>query len=309
VLENWKQFQSEDAFYMIADWHALTTDYETHSPIKDNTYQVALDYLGCGLDPAKCTIFVQSWVKEHAELATLLGMVTPLSWLERCPTYKEALREASAQKDVHRDLHTYGFLGYPVLQTADILLYQADLVPVGEDQLPHLELAREIARRFNHLYKPVFKEPQASLTKIAKLPGTDGRKMSKSYDNCIYISDAPEVIEKKVKNMVTDTARVRRQDMGHPENCNACHYQTIFNPKQAAQIWEGCRNATLGCVDAKKMLAEVIIKFLELIYTKRKEFEKKPDLVADILKEGSRKAQHIAEQTLNKAKEAIGLWV
>jgi len=304
VLSNWKKYQSEDAFYMIADWHALTTEYEAHVSLKDVTYEVALDYLASGLEPDQCTIFVQSWVKEHAELALLLGMVTPLPWLERCPTYKEKISEES-----HRNLLTHGFLGYPVLQASDILLYQADVVPVGEDQLPHIELTREIARRFNHLYKKIFKEPESLLTKEAKVPGTDGRKMSKSYDNCLYLSDSPDELRKKLKKMLTDPERKRREDKGHPDVCPVGYYQTLFNEKSRTdEIWAMCRTAAIGCVDCKMELADKLIEFLAPIYEKRQELAKKKDWVIDVLKQGSQKASKIAAETLYRAKEAAGLW-
>ncbi len=302
ALDNWKKIQEEDAFFMIADWHALTTEYESHSEIRNNVIEVVLDYLAGGLDPEKCTIFVQSQVKEHAELALLLSMMTPLSWLERNPTYKDQIQELKG-----KDLHTHGFLGYPVLQAADILLYKADFVPVGEDQLPHLELTREIARRFNHLYGEVFPEPQAMLTQVKKLPGTDGRKMSKSYNNCIYMSDSPEEVEKKIKGMVTDPQRKRRDDPGDPEVCPVFYYQKIFNSDLIPSIEQGCRSAELGCVDDKKSLMKELNKFLEPVYEKRKELEKDKGKIADILEEGAKRARVIASATLQEAKEKVGI--
>ncbi len=302
ALENWKKFEKEDAFFMIADWHALTTEYESHADIKQNTQEVALDYLASGLDPKNVTIFVQSWVSEHAELALLLSMITPLAWLERNPTYKDQIQEL---KD--KELHTHGFLGYPVLQAADILLYQADIVPVGEDQLPHLELCREIARRFNHLYKPVFKEPKASLSKVPKLPGTDGRKMSKSYGNAVFLSDSPSEVDNKVMQMVTDPARKRRSDKGHPEVCPVYFYHQIFNKENTDVVAKECRNAERGCVECKQEMSKSLQKFAEPIYEKRCGFQKKQDFVMDILKEGSEKASQVAHKMLVSAKEAVGI--
>lgn len=304
ALENWKKFEGADAFFMIADLHALTTEYASHASIKSNVLEVILDYMAAGLDPAKSTIFVQSLVPEHSELALLLSMITPLSWLERNPTYKDQQQEQKG-----KDLATHGFLGYPVLQAADILLYQADAVPVGEDQLPHLELAREIARRFNHLYKPVFKEPQAILTKTPKIPGLDGRKMSKSYGNAIDLSDSSSDVDKKVMQMVTDPARKRREDKGHPEVCPVYFFHTVFNKTNQDQVAKECRAAERGCVDCKKEMAAYLVPFLKPIYEKRKELESKKDKVREILIEGSKKAQAVARKTLTQAQDAIGIGI
>ena len=302
ALENFKKLEGEDSFFMIADWHALTTEYESHVSIRENVIEVAIDYLASGLDPKKCTIFVQSEVPQHAEMALLLGMVTPLGWLERNPTYKEQLREIQG-----RDLYTYGFLGYPVLQAADILLYKAAKVPVGEDQLPHLELTREIARRFNHLFKPVFPEPSAILTKTPKLPGLDGRKMSKSYANTLELSDSPEIVDKKVMQMVTDPARKRREDKGHPEVCPVYFYhQQLKNPAVETVAHE-CRNALRGCVECKQEMGKHLKKFLAPIYDARKSWEKRKADVKEILESGTKRACEIAGQTLREAKEATGM--
>ncbi len=302
AIENWKKYQSQDAYFMIADWHALTTEYESHSEIRKNCIEVTLDVLASGIDPEKCTLFIQSHVKEHAELGLMLSMITPLPWLERNPTYKDQIEELKG-----RELHTHGFLGYPVLQAADILLYKADMVPVGEDQLPHLELTREIARRFNHLYGKIFPEPEAILTPVTKLPGTDGRKMSKSYNNCIYISDSQDEVRKKVKGMVTDPARKRRYDKGNPDVCPVFAYDKIFNPGVVPEVDAGCRSAELGCVEDKDMLIEAMLKFMKPIYERRKELEGKRKQVEEILNEGAKRARAIAQATLAEAKEKVGL--
>ncbi len=304
ALENWKKFEGEDSFFMIADWHALTTEYASHTAIKANVIEVVIDYMAGGLDPNKSTIFLQSLVPEHAELALLLSMITPLSWLERNPTYKDQIQEQQG-----KDLMTHGFLGYPVLQAADILLYKADAVPVGEDQLPHLELAREIARRFNHLYRPVFKEAEAILTKTPKIPGTDGRKMSKSYGNTIDLSDSPEEVDKKVMQMVTDPARKRREDKGHPEVCPVYFFHTVFNKENHEKVAKECRAAERGCVECKREMAEHLKPFLKPLYERRNELEAKRSQVRDILMEGSKKAKAVAAQTLAEAKDAVGIGI
>lgn len=302
ALENWKKFQGKDTFFMIADWHAFSSEYDSGNPVKGYVNDVLIDYLASGLDPAKCTIFVQSHVPEHAELDLLFSMITPLGWLSRNPTYKEQIKELKG-----KELHTHGFLGYPVLQAADILLYKANKVPVGEDQLPHLELSREIARRFNSMYKEIFPEPEAILTNVPRLPGTDGRKMSKSYNNAIYLSDSPETVDKKVKEMVTDPARKRRNDKGHPEVCPLFYYQKIFNPGSVAEIDKTCRSGELGCVDCKKALSEKLRHFLAPIYEKRCKLEKDKLTVESIIEEGDKKAQWIATKTFEEAKQAAGL--
>lgn len=302
ALENFKKLEGEDSFFMIADWHALTTEYESHVSIRENVIEVAIDYLASGLDPKKCTIFVQSEVPEHAEMALLLGMVTPLGWLERNPTYKEQLREMAG-----RDLTTHGFLGYPVLQAADILLYKAEKVPVGEDQLAHLELTREIARRFNHLFKPIFPEPKALLTQAPKLPGLDGRKMSKSYGNTIELSDSPEIVDKKVSGMMTDPARRRREDKGHPEVCPVYFYHGLLKNPELDKVQHECRNALRGCVECKQEMAGHLKAFMKPIYEKRKEWEKRKSEVTRILEEGSKRARQIARETMREAKQAAGM--
>lgn len=303
ALENWKHLESAESYFMIADWHALTTEYESHTNIKEVVLEVYLDFLAAGLNPEKCTIFLQSLVPEHAELQLILSMITPLSWLERNPTYKDAMTEVKG-----KDLHTHGFLGYPVLQAADILLYKAEAVPVGEDQLPHLELTREIARRFNFLYKQtVFPEPESILTKTPRVPGLDGRKMSKSYGNAIFISDSPEEVEKKVMQMVTDPARKRREDKGHPEVCPVYYFHSIVNKENQEKVANECRNALRGCVDCKREMATHLKAFLKPIYERRKELESQREKVKDMLIAGSERARKIARETLAEAKDAIGI--
>lgn len=303
VLNNWVELQEKhDCFFMVADLHALTTEYANPGGIGENIRENVIDWLAAGLDPEKCTIFVQSQVSEHAQLHLLLSMITPLPWLERNPTYKEQKEELK-----NKDLATYGFLGYPILQTADILLYKATSVPVGEDQLPHLELGREIVRRFNNLYGRVFIEPQPILTKTPKLLGTDNRKMSKSYNNYIALADPPEVIRKKVLRMITDPARIRRNDPGHPERCNVCTCQGFFNPAGGAELTKSCRKAGIGCTDCKKELAEALINYLEKPRERREQLMNSPDTVQDILAEGNRVAREIASATLKEAREAMGL--
>lgn len=303
ALENFRKLQGEDAFFMIADWHALTTEYESHTQIADNVQEVVLDYLSSGLDPEKCVIFVQSEVPEHVELAMILSMITPLGWLERNPTYKDQIREIDG-----KDLHTHGFLGYPVLQAADILLYKANKVPVGEDQLPHLELAREILRRFHFLYKvEIFPEPEAIMTQTPKVPGTDGRKMSKSYNNCIYLADDSALVVQKAKQMLTDPARLRKTDKGNPDVCPVFAHHKLFNAEGAAGVAEECRGAQRGCVDCKLQVAGKINEFLEPIRTRREEWTKKPERVRQVLDQGCRKARSVAQETLLEAMKAVGL--
>lgn len=302
ALENWKRFENEDCFYMIADLHALTTEYGEHAHIKETVLEVAIDYLASGVDPERVTFFVQSAVKEHVELGWILAMITPVPWLERNPTYKELLH---ARPD--KDLHTLGFLGYPVLQAADILLYKADLVPVGEDQLPHLELTREIMRRFNHMYGPVFVEPQSVLTKSPRVPGIDGRKMSKSFDNAIFLADSPEEVRKKVSKMVTDPARIRREDKGHPEVCPAFALHQKFSAKEIDKIAHECREAEIGCTECKANLANHLVEYLAPIYERRQALEREKKRVKEILEAGKERARKVAAKTLAEVKDAVGI--
>jgi tryptophanyl-tRNA synthetase len=304
VLVNWKKLQEEnDCFYFVADWHALTTEYERTNIIGESIDDMVIDWMAAGIDPKKSTLFIQSRVPQHAELHLLLSMVTPLSWLERNPTYKEQLREQTT-----RDLHTYGFLGYPVLQAADILMYDAELVPVGIDQVPHLELSREIARRFNFLYKEVFTIPQAYLTETPKIMGTDNRKMSKSYGNAILLSDTAEEVWTKVKPMVTDPARVRRTDPGNPEICNVFDYHKIFSDEETIKrVDVGCRTAGIGCIECKKWMYGHMEKVLAPIREKRKEIVESGVSVRQILAEGTARAREIAEKKMKEVREAVGI--
>lgn len=304
ALQNWVRLQDEyDCFYFIADWHALTSNYADVSEIRINTRDMLLDWLGLGLDPERSTIFIQSRIPEHAELHILLSMVTPLPWLERVPTYKEKQEE---MKD--RDLATYGFLGYPVLQAADILIYKAGYVPVGVDQLPHLEITREIARRFNHLYRNLFPEPQALLTDFPKLPGIDGRKMSKSYGNAIYFTDSPEEVEGKIKIMITDPARVRRSDPGNPDICPLHTIHKVFAQKEDIERIESeCRTAAIGCTDHKILLIKELLNILRPFLEKRKRLEADPNLLKEIISSGVERARKIASETMIEVRDAMGI--
>src|ERR1039458_301075 len=341
ALENWVRMQDEyDCFFFIADWHALTTDYADTSRLKENSVDVLLDWLAAGLDPANCVMFIQSHIPAHAELHLLLSMITPLGWLERVPTYKEQKENIK-----EKDLGTYGFLGYPVLQSADILIYKADVVPVGEDQVAHVELTREIARRFNGIYayaqpvvaettsltqsqkdilissgtditpdtdyifpRIVFPEPQALLTPAPRLPGTDGRKMSKSYDNAVMLTEPEPVVRQKLKTMVTDPARVRRTDRGNPDICPVGDLHKIFSDKETiAKVNEGCRSAGIGCIECKSWVADAIVKILNPMQERRKKYEDNPRLAWDILEAGSARAREIAGGTMDEVRKSMGL--
>jgi tryptophanyl-tRNA synthetase len=341
ALENWVRMQDEfECFFVIVDWHALTTDYADTSQIKQNVGDVLLDWLAAGLDPEKSTIFIQSHVPAHAELHLLLSMITPLGWLERVPTYKEQKENIK-----EKDLGTYGFLGYPVLQAADILIYKANVVPVGEDQVAHVELTREIARRFNGFYagkaqiigklgtmpvpvraaaglkaepapnadpliqpEPIFPEPEARLTPARRLPGTDGRKMSKSYDNAILLTDPEPLVRQKLKTMVTDPARVRRTDPGDPDVCPVGDLHKIFSSQETMhKVYAGCRSAGIGCIECKGWAADALVEILNPMQERRKKYEGNPRLVWDILETGSARARKIASATMDDVRESMGL--
>ena len=301
ALTNWVKLQDEyQCFYMVADWHALMSEYERPKGLCENSYEMVKDFIAAGLDPEKSVIFVQSHVTEHLELAMVFSDLTPLAWVERCPTYKEQLREIKG-----RELLTYGFLGYPVLQAADIALYKANAVPVGVDQIPHLELTREIIRRFNGLYKKnLFPEPEPVLTKTSKLLGLDNRKMSKSFANFISLSDTPEAIEKKIGSMITDPKRIKLNDKGHPDVCNVfSYYSTFTSPEVKAGVKDWCEGASKGCTECKKNLARVLIEYLEPIRKKRNTFTD-PD-IKDILAEGAKKARKAAGETMAEVKRLV----
>jgi tryptophanyl-tRNA synthetase len=306
ALQNWVKLQhTYDSFFFVADWHALTTDYDDTSRLADNTLEVIVDFLAAGLDPEKCAIFVQSHVREHAELHLLFSMITPLGWLERVPTYKE-----QQQQMPNKDLHMYGFLGYPLLQSADILIYRPDFVPVGEDQVAHIELTREVARRFNHFYKfqekPVFPEPQPLLTPTPKLLGTDKRKMSKSYGNSILLSDEAAVVEEKIKNSVTD--RPKLTDRGNPSACPVGNLHQIFSDKERlAYITRGCTQATITCVECKALAIESVNAHLEPMRERRRKLAAEPGKLMEVVRYGAEKATRTAEETMVQARAAVGL--
>ncbi|CEP68057.1 Tryptophan-tRNA ligase [Moorella glycerini] len=306
VLENWVRLQEEnECFYFISDWHALTTGYDNTAELQENIRAMLLDWLGAGLDPERSTLFVQSHVKEHAELHLLFSMFTPLSWLERVPTYKDQIQQLGKEG---KDVSTYGFLGYPLLMAADILIYLADAVPVGEDQLPHLEFCREVARRFNHLYKTsLFPEPQALLAKVAMLPGIDGRKMSKSYHNDIPMSASSEEVWERVRLMITDPARIHKTDPGHPEVCLVHRYHEIYNGEEVEETRVNCRGGRIGCVPCKKRLSEKINAVLEPVRERRARWAARPELVEEILAAGAAKARTTAGRTMTMVREAMGV--
>jgi tryptophanyl-tRNA synthetase len=369
VIKNWLKLQdSNECFFFVADWHALTNKYKETFDLKQNIYDLVIDWLSCGINPEKSTIFVQSGVKEHSELALLFGMITPKSWLELNPSYKdlkfnlifqyirdflfgknikidqdklhEIVYKAFYHKkdidyegltkdltdlkikqeivneivhnikegDIGKDIDTFGFFGYPILMAADILIYNADAVPVGEDQLPHIEITREIARRFNNLYSPIFKEPQALLTESSKLLGTDGRKMSKSYNNTIALSEPRETLEKKVLSMKTDPQRLKKTDPGRPEICNVFSYHKYFTDSQEVdKIQAKCRIAEIGCVECKRILFENIDKFLSPIREKRKEYEENIGYIEKIIMTGTEKAKEVAKENMKDVRNVMGL--
>jgi len=302
ALLNWVNMQEQyDCFFFIADWHALTSDYEDTGHISNYVRKLLIDWLSAGLLPEKSTLFIQSHIKEHAELFLILSMITPVPWLERNPTYKDQILQLD-----NKDLSTFGFLGYPVLQAADIIMYKAYGVPVGVDQVPHVEITREIARRFNYLYGEVFPEPESILTQTPKILGIDGRKMSKSYDNAIFLSDSPDDIAAKVAKMITDPQRARKNDPGNPDICNVYDFHKLYSDDQTIQrINRECRSADIGCVECKRIMAEYLINFLEPMRQKRHYYESRPDMVDDIITDGCEKARKVARQTMTEVREAI----
>lgn len=302
ALANWVEMQNQyDCFFFIADWHALTSNYEDTSLISEYVHNMMIDWLSVGLSPEKSTFFVQSHIKEHAELFLILSMITPVPWLERNPTYKEQIAQIS-----DKDLSTLGFLAYPVLQAADIIMYKADGVPVGIDQVPHVEITREIARRFNSFYEKVFPEPQAILTKTPKILGADRRKMSKSYNNAIYLSDKPDIIASRVAGMITDPQRARKTDAGNPDVCNVFDFHKQYSDSETVKkINNECLLAQIGCVECKKIMAQNLIKALEPIRDKREYYESRPELVDEIIVNGCDKARNIARQTMKEVRSAM----
>jgi tryptophanyl-tRNA synthetase len=304
ALANWVRLQEQyDCFFFVADWHALTSDYEKPDFIRGYTTEILLDWLSAGLTPEKSTLFIQSRVKEHAELFLILSMITPVPWLERNPTYKDQIDQLN-----NKDLSTFGFLGYPVLQAADIIMYKPYGVPVGVDQAPHVEITREIARRFNYLYGPVFPEPEVILTETPKLLGTDRRKMSKSYGNAIFLSDPPETVAAKVATMITDPQRMRKSDPGNPDVCNVYDFHKLYSPPGVvADVDRRCRSADIGCVDCKKRMAAHLNAFLEPIRERRRFYLERPGLVEEIITAGSDKARQTAVRTLEEVRAAVKL--
>jgi tryptophanyl-tRNA synthetase len=302
ALSNWKKMQEDyECFFFIADWHALTSDYDVTAPIQGYIMDIFIDWLSAGLSPEKCTLFVQSHTKEHAELFLLLSMITPLPWLERNPTYKEQIAQLK-----NKDLSTFGFLGYPVLQAADIIMYKANGVPVGIDQAPHVELTREIARRFNHFYGEIFPIPETILTETSKILGIDRRKMSKSYNNAIFLSDSPDEIRNKVSQMITDPQRARRTDPGNPDVCNVFSFHQLYSNQQTVQsIDHECRKAQIGCVECKQMMAENLIIALKPVHEQRAYYEAHLDKVRAIIEDGDQKARVVARKTMEQVRAAI----
>ncbi len=304
ALKNWLRLQEQfRCYFFVADWHALTTDYASPQGIRQSTGEMVMDWLSVGLDPARSVIFRQSDVKEHAELHLLFSMITPVPWLERNPTYKEQIKELTG-----KDLSTYGFLGYPVLQAADITIYKANKVPVGVDQAPHVELTREIVRRFNQLYRPVFPEPEVLLTEAQKVPGLDGRKMSKSYNNAVFLSDTPKEIDQKLSRMTTDPARVKRTDPGEPEKCPAFQLHKIYcTAEEIEYVTKGCRTAGIGCLECKKVMIKHVVEELAPIRERRARYENKPEEVEAVLSNGSCSAKQEATKTMAEVRETLGL--
>jgi tryptophanyl-tRNA synthetase len=302
ALANWVTLQDElDCYYFVADWHALTDDLDT-SDVPANAVDMVADWLGAGLDPERSTLFIQSLVPEHAELHLIFSMTTPVTWLERVPTYRERIDQQ------HLESPSYGLLGYPLLQAADILMYKPKWVPVGVDQAPHVELTREVARRFNHTFGPVFPEPDVKLTEIPKVPGTDGRKMSKSYNNTIELSDTSDAITRKIRPMVTDPARKRRSDPGNPDICPVYDLHKIFTPSSDRQaVATGCRTAGIGCLDCKDVLLKHMLPPLAAMRERRQVYAEKTATIVELLHEGSRRARTVAKATMKDVRAAVHL--
>ncbi len=302
ALANWIRMQDQyECFYFVADWHALTSDYENTGNISGYVRDLLIDWMSAGLDPEKSTFFIQSRIKEHAELFLLLSMITPVPWLERNPTYKDQIIQLS-----NKDLSTFGFLGYPVLQAADIIIYRADGVPVGVDQVPHVEITREIARRFNYLYGDLFPEPEAILTETPKILGLDRRKMSKSYGNAIFMADTPEEIMAKTSRMITDENRKRKKDPGNPDICNVFDFHKLYSDTEMVErVNRECRVAEIGCVECKKQMAENLIRYLEPIREKRAFYEARPDLVEEIITNGCNRARAVARETMSSVHDLM----
>jgi tryptophanyl-tRNA synthetase len=304
ALGNWIELQNKgdyECFYFVADWHALTSEYNHTGPIREYITEMVIDWLSCGLDPARSTLFVQSSIKEHAELYVLFSMITPLPWLERNPTYKEMKVELS-----EKDLSTFGFLGYPVLQAADILMYKAYGVPVGMDQLPHVELTREIARRFNFLYREIFPIPEPLLAEVPKLLGIDGRKMSKSYNNAVYLSDRGEELKKKIQIMFTDPQRIRRTDPGRPDICNVFAFHKIYSSDEdVSEVYRDCPKALIGCVDCKKRLISVLMEKMKPIHDRQDYYRRHMNEIEAVIAEGDAKARRIAAVTMDEIRDAV----
>ena len=304
ALDNWIQLQDEfNCYFSIVDWHALTTAYKEVDLLEDRIFDMACDWLASGLDPNKCAIFRQSEIKEIAELHLLFSMIIPLAWLERVPTYKDQLQQLK-----EKEINTYGFLGYPLLQSADILICQAEVVPVGEDQVPHVELTREVGRRFNHLYNTeIFIDPLARLTENKVLPGLDNRKMSKSYKNYIRLSASPDEVLTKVKSMVTDPERIRKDDPGNPYICSVYAYHKIFNTENSAEVESACKSGSIGCMQCKKLLADKLIELIQPIHERKEDLLQRPDYVRDVLAEGAKQTRIKANETMEKVREIMGI--
>ncbi len=299
MIKNQKDY---DNFFFLVDWHALSTEYQNPGNIKSDLIDCVIDLIALGIDPEYTHLYRQSDIPQIAELSLYLSMITPLPWLERCPTYKEQINELKA-----KDLSTLGFLSYPVLMAADILIVNSDIIPVGEDQLPHLEITREIARRFNNLYGKYFTEPKEMLSKAARVPGTDGKKMSKSYNNAIFLSDDYDTIKSKINMMITDPERIHKKDPGHPEICNIFSFYKIYKKDGIKDIEERCKEGRIGCTDCKKEISEIIFNSLEKFRERRNEIKKDMNLIYNILDKGKKQVGEIAEKTICDVRKKMGI--